>query len=137
MAALLVAPAVGREPAIEQSLAGSRVISSPGFPFDEPGMRARAEIHYDRGHHPVGTARQMAAILASPDRSVSLGDVRVPTLVIHGAADPLVTLPGGEATAAAIPGSELWIVAGMGHDLPVEVIPELCVRQAALCARVG
>lgn len=137
MAALLVAPAEGREAAIEQSLAGSLVIASPGFPFDEAGMRARAEIHYDRGHHPVGTVRQLAAILASPDRSAALGKVRVPTLVIHGAADPLVTLPGGEATAAAIPGADLWIVDGMGHDLPEDVIPELCARQADLLARVG
>ena len=137
MAALLVAPAEGRQPAIEQSLAGSRVIASPGFPFDEAGMRARAEIHYDRGHHPVGTARQLAAILASPDRADALGDVRVPTLVVHGTADPLVTLPGGESTAASIPGAELWLVEGMGHDLPADVIPELCTRQAALCARVG
>ena len=137
MAALLVAPAEGRDAAIEQSLAGSRVIASPGFPFDEVGMRARAETHYDRGHHPVGTARQFAAILASLDRAVALGDVRVPTLVVHGAADPLVTLPGGEATAAAIPGAELWVVEGMGHDLPADVIPELCARQAALLAGVG
>ena len=137
IAALLVEPAVGRQPAIEQSLAGSRVIGSPGFPFDEVGMRARAEIHYDRGHHPVGTARQLAAILASPDRSVALGDVHIPTLVVHGASDPLITLPGGEATAAAIPGAELWIVEGMGHDLPTEIIPELCARQAALLAPVS
>ena len=137
LAALLVAPAAERDAAIEQSLAGSRVIASPGFPFDEVGMRARAETHYDRGHHPVGTARQLAAILASLDRAVALGDVRVPTLVVHGAADPLVTLPGGEATAAAIPGAELWVVEGMGHDLPADVIPELCVRQAALLTRVG
>ena len=137
MAALLVAPAEGRHAAIEQSLAGSRVIASPGFPFDEVGMRARAEIHYDRGYHPAGTARQLAAILASPDRAVALGAVGVPTLVIHGAADPLVTLPGGEATAAAIAGAELWVIEGMGHDLPEDIIPELCGRQAALRTRVG
>jgi len=137
VAALLVTPAEGRHAAIEQSLAGSRVIASPGFPFDEVGMRARAETHYDRGHHPVGTARQLVAILASPDRAMALGNVRVPALVVHGADDPLVTLPGGEATAAAIPGAELWVVEGMGHDLPADVIPELCSRQAALLARVG
>ena len=137
IAALLAEPVVERQPAIEQSLAGSRVIASPEFPFDEVGMRARAEIHYDRGHHPEGTVRQLAAVLASPDRSVALGDVRVPTLVVHGASDPLITLPGGEATAAAIPGAELWVVEGMGHDLPEEVIPELCARQAALAVQVS
>jgi len=137
MAALLVPPAEGRDAAIEQSLMTSRVIASSGFPFDNAGMRARAEVHFDRGYHPVGTARQLAAILASPDRAARLGGVTVPTLVVHGAADPLVTLPGGEATAAAVPGAELWVVDGMGHDLPAEVLPELCARQAALLARVG
>jgi pimeloyl-ACP methyl ester carboxylesterase len=137
MAALLVEPVTERTAAIEQSLAGSRIIASPGFPFDDVGMRARAEIHYDRGHHPAGTARQLAAILASPDRAAALAGVSVPSLVVHGAADPLVTLPGGEATAAAVPGAELWVVDGMGHDLPVAIIPELCARQGALLAGVG
>ncbi|HEY4927893.1 MAG TPA: alpha/beta hydrolase [Acidimicrobiales bacterium] len=137
MAALLVEPVTERTAAIEQSLAGSRVIASPGFPFDEVGMRARAEVHFDRGHHPAGTARQLAAILASPDRAAALAGVSVPSLVVHGAADPLVTLPGGEATAAAVPGAELWVVDGMGHDLPVAIIPELCARQGALLARVA
>ena len=135
MGALLVAPADGREAAIEQSIQGTRVISSPGFPFDEVGVRERAALHYDRGYHPAGTLRQLAAILASPDRSVALGGVNVPTLVMHGADDPLVTLPGGEATAAAVPGAELWVVPGMGHDLPAEILPELHARQGKL--RIG
>jgi pimeloyl-ACP methyl ester carboxylesterase len=130
--ALMVAPAVGREAAIEQSVAGSRVIGSPGFPFDEAAVRARAVTHYDRGYHPVGTQRQLAAILTSPDRTEGLGRLRMPALVVHGSADPLVTLPGGEATAAAIPDAELWVVEGMGHDLPAAVLPELRARQGAL-----
>ena len=131
-AALLVPPAEGREAAIEQSVAGSRIIGSPGFPFDEAGHRERAALHYDRGYHPEGTARQLAAILASPDRTGGLREVGVPTLVVHGAEDPLVTLPGGEATAAAVPGAELWVVEGMGHDLPAAVLPELAARQGRL-----
>lgn len=137
MAALLVAPVYEREAAVEQSLAGARVIASPGFPFDEAGHRARAEAHFDRGHHPAGTGRQLAAILASPDRTEALGEVAVPTLVVHGAADPLVTLPGGEATAKAVPGADLWVVEGMGHDLPAAVVPDLCARQRALLTRAG
>lgn len=131
-AALLVPPAEGRDAAIEQSVAGSRIIGSPGFPFDEAGHRERAAVHYDRGYHPEGTARQLAAILASPDRTGGLREVGVPTLVVHGAEDPLVTLPGGEATAAAVPGAELWVVEGMGHDLPAAVLPELAARQGRL-----
>jgi pimeloyl-ACP methyl ester carboxylesterase len=130
--ALLTPPAEGRDAVIDQSIEGSRVISSPGFPFDETGLRHRAALHFDRGNHPVGTARQLAAVLASPDRTEGLAGLVVPTLVVHGAADPLVTLPGGEATAAAIPGAELWVVEGMGHDLPAAVLPELFARQGAL-----
>jgi len=133
-ASLLVEPAEGREAVIEQSVAGFRVIASPGFPFDEAGLRHRAAVHYDRGHHPAGAARQLAAVLASPDRTGGLRGVTVPTLVVHGAQDPLVTLPGGEATAAAVPGADLWVVEGMGHDLPAEVLPELAARQGALLA---
>ena len=133
-AALLVPPAEGRDAVIEQSIAGARIISSPGFPFDEAGYRQRAAVHYDRGNHPVGTARQLAATLASPDRTDGLGHVTVPTLVVHGDADPLVTLPGGQATAAAVPGAELWVIPGMGHDLPEAIVPELAARQGKFLA---
>ena len=136
LTSLLVPVPEGRDAVIEQSVAGSRVISSPGFPFDEAGVRQRAAVHYDRGHHPVGTLRQRAAIMASPDRTSGLAGLDLPALVIHGADDPLVTLPGGEATAAAISGSELWIIEGMGHDLPAARLPDICVRQGALLARV-
>jgi pimeloyl-ACP methyl ester carboxylesterase len=60
----------------------------------------------------------------------------VPTLVIHGAQDALVNVSGGRATAAAIPGSELAVLEGMGHDLPRELWPELVDRIAAHVARV-
>ncbi|MGA2838082.1 MAG: alpha/beta hydrolase [Acidimicrobiales bacterium] len=132
--ALLVPAAEGRDEVIDQSVETSRVIASPGFPFDEAEVRRRASVHFDRGNHPAGTVRQLAAILASPDRTSGLHGVGVPTLVVHGAADPLVTLPGGRATAAAVPGAELWVVEGMGHDLPAAVLPELVARQGALAA---
>ena len=63
-------------------------------------------------------ARQLAAILASPDRTPGLHGVRMPFLVIHGEADPLIVLSGGQATAAAVPGAKLITIPGMGHDLP-------------------
>jgi pimeloyl-ACP methyl ester carboxylesterase len=136
LGALLVEPADGREAVIDQSIEVSRIIASPGFPFDEAELRERAALHYDRGDHPDGTIRQLAAILASPDRAERLADVAVPTLVVHGSADPLVTPPGGRATADAVPGAELWLVEGMAHDLPTAIIPELCERQAALVGAV-
>jgi pimeloyl-ACP methyl ester carboxylesterase len=118
MSALLRPVAASREEAIEASLEGSRVIGSPKYPTAEPSLRERAAAAYDRSYCPEGTARQLAAILGSPDRTEGLHGVRMPFLVIHGEDDPLVTLSGGQATAAAVPGSKLVTVPGMGHDLP-------------------
>ncbi len=121
MTALLRPPAATRDEAIAASVEGSRVISSPGFPFDVEMMTQRAAVAYDRNFCPDGTARQLGAILASPDRTEGLGRVTIPFLVIHGEADPLVQVSGGKATAAAVPGSTLILIPGMGHDLPEAV----------------
>jgi pimeloyl-ACP methyl ester carboxylesterase len=118
MSALLRPPATSREEAIEAGLVAGRVIGSPGYPSDENVLRDRAGAAYDRNFCPDGTARQLAAILASPDRTEGLRGVRVPFLVVHGEDDPLVTPSGGQATAAAVPGSKLIMVPGMAHDLP-------------------
>jgi pimeloyl-ACP methyl ester carboxylesterase len=118
MTALLRPVATSREEAITASLEGSKVIGSPGYPTPDDVLRARAAAAYDRGYHPEGTARQLGAVLASPDRTSGLHGVELPFLVIHGEADPLVTPSGGDATAAAVPGSKLITVPGMGHDLP-------------------
>jgi pimeloyl-ACP methyl ester carboxylesterase len=116
--ALLRPPAANREEAVAASLESSKVISSPGFPFDVDLMTRRAAAAYDRSYCPEGTARQLGAILGSPDRTEGLHRVTIPFLVIHGEEDPLVTVSGGKATAAAVPGSELVVIPGMGHDLP-------------------
>ena len=129
----LMAPAVSeREAAIEQSIATTRIIASPGFPFDEAGIRARAEVHFDRGHHPQGAVRQLAAILVSPDRRPGHSQLTMPVLVVHGDGDILVTPPGGAATADAVAHAEYWVIEGMGHDIPVEVSAELVTRVATL-----
>jgi pimeloyl-ACP methyl ester carboxylesterase len=82
--------------------------------------RRRAD---DAAHatHPAGMGRQLGAIMAHGDRTAKLAGVRAPTLVIHGEADPLVPVEGGKATAAAIAGAELWLIPGMGHDIPVQL----------------
>ena len=116
--ALLRPPATSRDEAIAASLEGSKVIGSPGYPTDERILLERAGAAYDRSYCPDGTARQLAAILGSPDRTEGLHGVRLPFLVVHGEADPLVVLSGGQATAAAVPGSKLITIPGMGHDLP-------------------
>ncbi len=135
MAALLVPPPPDRDAAVAAALAGWRVIGSKGYPFHEDRVAARAAAAFDRANHPAGTARQLAAILASPDRTPGLRNLTCPTLVIHGEGDPLVDLSGGRATAEAVPGAELWTVPGMGHDLPPELFGEIAARVAAHCAR--
>jgi pimeloyl-ACP methyl ester carboxylesterase len=120
----LLAPAPqDREEAIERSVAAGRMISGPHF--DEERSRELAAFHFDRCFHPVGLVFQMAAILASGDRTDALASVSAPTTVIHGRVDPLVTLSGGEATAKAIPGAELVVIDDMGHDLPMPRWPEV------------
>ena len=124
-AALLAPPATNREAAIERALAASKVIGSPGYPADEEWMKWATGEAYDRGFDPAGVARQLVAIQASGDRRPGLAQVQVPTLVIHGADDPLVQLEGGEATARAVPDAELLVIPGMGHSLPRQVWPQI------------
>jgi pimeloyl-ACP methyl ester carboxylesterase len=135
-AVLYAPPAQDRDGAIARQLETSRVIGSPGFPFDEEMVRERAGLAFDRAHDPAGVARQMAAIVTSPDRTADLGRVAVPTLVIHGSDDALVNVSGGRATAAAVTGAELVVLEGMGHDLPRALWPEITERIAALVSRV-
>ncbi len=135
-AVLYAPPAADRDAAIARQLETSRVIGSPGFPFDEEMVRERAALAFDRAHDPAGVARQMAAIVTSPDRTADLGRVAVPTMVIHGSDDALVNVSGGRATAAAVPGAELVVIDGMGHDLPRPLWPEITERITALISRV-
>lgn len=103
---------------VERSVRLWSAIGSPGYPMEEAEMRARAEETYEHGVSQDGTMRQVMAILTQPDRGPRLRSLRVPTLVVHGTADKMVHVSGGRATAAAIPGAELLLVDGMGHDLP-------------------
>jgi pimeloyl-ACP methyl ester carboxylesterase len=124
-AALGRPPAASREEAIAGALASSRVVGSTGFPVSDEERLQRATAKYDRAYRPLGTARQFAAILASPDRTAALGAVTVPVVVVHGEADPLIDVSGAHATAAAIPGADLVVIPGMGHDLPRGAWPQI------------
>jgi pimeloyl-ACP methyl ester carboxylesterase len=110
-------PPEGREATIEREVETDRVLASPGFPFDEERVRRRAAAAYDRSFYPAGVARHLAAVITASDRTERLGRIDVPTVVIHGSADPLVTPSGGEATAKAIPGAELVVIDGLGHEV--------------------
>jgi pimeloyl-ACP methyl ester carboxylesterase len=136
LAALLSPPAATRAETIERTVAIVRVIGSPGFDLDEAELRWRTGIAYDRSNDPVGVARQLVAIAASGDRTSALRSVSVPALVLHGADDPLVDVSGGRATAAAIPGAELIVFDGMGHNLPRELWAEIARRIGEVAGRV-
>ena len=124
MSALMAAPPQTRDEALDLAVQAQKVIGGT-YPLDETRVRERAGLSYDRMNYPIGMARQLVAIMASPDRTPKLQELDVPTLVIHGEVDPLVTLSGGEATAKAVPGAELLVVPGMGHDTPEQVWPQL------------
>jgi pimeloyl-ACP methyl ester carboxylesterase len=128
-------PNEGREAFVAHTERLFRAIGSPGLPRDDEDLRQIATASYDRDHDPAGPGRQLAAILASGDRTSELRGIRVPTLVVHGSADPLVSPSGGRATARAIPGARLMMVPGMGHDLPRSVWPRLIDAIAALAQR--
>ena len=100
-----------------------RMIGSPGYRTPVEETRERAGETYDRGVSASGVLRQMTAVLAQPDRATALARLDVPALVIHGLSDKMVHVSGGRATANAIPGAELLLIPGMGHDLPRQLWP--------------
>jgi pimeloyl-ACP methyl ester carboxylesterase len=112
-------------------------IGSPGFPRDEDDLREMASASFERGYDPAGSGRQLAAILASGDRSAELRSIDVPTVVIHGTKDKLVAPSGGRATAKAIRGARLVTIEGMGHDLPRGAWPRIVEAIAENAARTG
>jgi pimeloyl-ACP methyl ester carboxylesterase len=114
-----------RDRHVKRMVAGARLIGSKAFTQDVDRLRDMLGRAYDRGYHPGGTLRQLAAVIASGDRTEALRSLKVPTLVIHGDADRLVTYSGGKATADAIPGARLVTIEGMGHDLPHQAWPQI------------
>jgi pimeloyl-ACP methyl ester carboxylesterase len=102
-----------------------RAIGSPAYPTPDKLLRQRVAAAMRRNVCPAGLARQMLAIIASGDRVALLKMIERPTLVIHGAADPLVPLACGVDTARLAPGARLEVIEGMGHDLPPQLIERL------------
>ncbi|MFA9200736.1 MAG: alpha/beta fold hydrolase [Cypionkella sp.] len=110
---------------VEHGLKVARAIGSPAYRPDEERLRERTRALIKRSFYPAGMPRQFAAIIADGDRRERLRSVTAPTLVIHGEADPLVPLAGGEDTARSIAGARLKTLPGMGHDLPLELVDEI------------
>ncbi len=137
ISALLIPSPPDRDANIEHGMNVWRLLAGPGFPPDEPRLRERMGRSFDRAYYPEGMARQLAAIVSARDRTPALGEVRAPTVVIHGAADPLIDKSGGEATARAITGAKLVIIEGMGHDLHPALWPRITDEIAANAARAS
>ncbi len=107
-----------RDAAIAAALQVFALIGSPGYALDVEYLSEQAGRSYDRGYDPKGYLRQLAAVLSQPDRTSALRTLAVPTLVVHGLHDPLVSVTGGLALAKVIPGARFVGFSGMGHDLP-------------------
>lgn len=122
------------EAAIEHRVALSEVMAGPGG-TDPDRARRRAEREQARAADPRGVVRQLLGVVSSPSRVAALGQVRVPTLVVHGDADPVIALSGGRQTAEAVPGAELMVLEGVGHEVPERVWAALASRLAELVAR--
>jgi pimeloyl-ACP methyl ester carboxylesterase len=114
-----------REEAIDAALETFSRIGSPGYPFEEELIRDIAGRSYDRDFDSMARRRQLAAIIAQPNRTRALGALTVPTLVLHGQVDPVVRVAGGRALARAIPGARLIAFPGMGHNLPRPLWPRV------------
>ena len=138
LAPLLLAPRQhSREDYVNASERLWELIGSPAYPVDRDRVRGRAAQTWDRGVSAAGVNRQTMAILAAPDRTPALRRLDVPATVIHGTADRLVHSSGGRATAQAIPGAQLLLVPGMGHDIPPEVAPQVIDAVRRTAARAG
>jgi pimeloyl-ACP methyl ester carboxylesterase len=123
----LVAPiqSMEEESLVAHGLNIAKNIGSPGFPFDPEQQRERVLLNMRRSVYPAGLPRQLAAIIDDGCRRSRLANVTVPTLVMHGEADPLVKLEAGEDTAKHISGARLVTIPGWGHDLPIALIPRI------------
>jgi pimeloyl-ACP methyl ester carboxylesterase len=125
----------GREERIEQTVETARLTWGPSF--EEERSRARATRALDRSFYPEGAMRQARAMIGMPSRRQALAGLRVPVLVIHGDGDPLVPFANGQRIAATVPGAELYVMKGVGHDLPPWEWPAIADGIARLAVGVG
>ncbi len=134
---VLLSPAPKQRDAyIEHYRRGQKVIWG-NLPYDEDDINKRAEVSYERSNYPQGVARQLVATIANGNRKPRLASITAPTLVIHGAEDPLIPFAGGMDTAKAIPGADLLKIEGMGHCLPRAAWPQIVGAIATLTNRVS
>jgi pimeloyl-ACP methyl ester carboxylesterase len=129
----MLMPALTHEQAIRRSVEAIRAIGSPGFPVAYEELHAKVVRGFERSHYPPAMLHHILAIAACGSRVELLRRIKAPTLVIHGADDPLVPVAAGKSTAQHIPGARLQIISGMGHDLPSALLPMLVSVIAEHC----
>ena len=134
--ALLSRPAgKGADAVVQHLMRLYALIGSPAYPADPAELRVRLQASVARAWRPAGTARQLAAVVADGDRSILVQNLRAPTLVLHGEADPLVPVAAGRELARLIPGAKSDFISGMGHDLPAALLPRFVFGIAENAAR--
>ena len=114
-----------------------RLIGSPAYPGPEAWLRQVCADAVRRSNRPQGFARQLMAIAADTGRAVQLGRIKRPTLVLHGLADPLIPVAAAHDLAARIPGAQLELIEGMGHDLPEPLWPRFVAAIQTVAARAA
>lgn len=134
---LLRRAARSRREYVESAVDFQRRVGSPGYPVEDDVVRERARVTWERGVSFTGVTRQMVAVLTQRNRTAALRRLRIPVTVMHGLSDRMVHPSGGRATAAAVPGAELVLVPGMGHDLPPGLFDTFVATIARTADRVG
>jgi len=138
LAALMTPPAsLAREDVIAQGLKALIAIGSDASIRNSDDVLGEVVAKaYDRAYRPMGVMRQYAAILAQPRWHERLGDVKAPTLVLHGAVDPLIPPANGRDVAQRIAGAQIVELEKWGHDVPAVIIPEIVQAVTGFLAQV-
>jgi pimeloyl-ACP methyl ester carboxylesterase len=110
---------------VAQNLHIRLMLNGKQFSFDQENVEKVIRYSQQRGINPAGVVRQLSAISESPDRTLSLQKLQIPSLIIIVDIDSLVPVEYGIVNAAAIPGATLKILQGMGHTLPIQLWPQI------------
>jgi pimeloyl-ACP methyl ester carboxylesterase len=131
------APDGDREAIIASAVKAVQVMAGPAYPPDEKRVRDVVVRSLARSADRAGLARHnaLSALGLFEDRRAKLKTIKAPAVVVHGSEDPLMAVEGGKDTAANIPGAELRIVPGMGHDLPIPLVKTIADAITAAASR--
>ena len=119
----LVASGIGLQ--IEHFAGLFEVIGCLTDEAEKAAMRVRLKAALQRAYRPAGTARQLLAVLADPDRSAEVAQINCPTTLIHGEDDPLVRIAAMEHMQRLLPEATAHRIPGLGHYMPEWVVPTL------------